>query len=163
MDQTRPPETPVIFCQDCGNPLAPGAMFCGNCGCPVSKPKAFPIFNIVKIAVAAVLLIVAIIMVVKGNNVLKSDDMKFYKEHLQTCEEGRADCQRSMYQASSQFYYLYKDLVESYDEMIDNDKEEIAALKSKANTSFSIAGVCAAAAAVVVVVPWKKVLKVGAD
>ncbi len=163
MDQMLPSETPAPICQDCGKPLAPGASFCGECGCPVSKPKAFPAFNLVKIAVAAVLLIVAIVMVVKGNNVLNSDDMKFYKEHLQTCEEGRADCRRSMYQASGQFYYLYKDLVDSYDEMIEKDKAKIAELKGKANTSFMIAGLCAAAGAAAVVVPWKKVLKVGTD
>lgn len=162
MDSTVPQQTQVAFCWDCGAPLEPGSAFCGNCGCPVAKAKAFPVFNVVRIAIAVVLIIAAVIMVGKGNDILNSDNMKFYKEHLQSCEEGREDCRVAMYQASGYYYSLYKDLVDTYDDMIADDKEEIREMKSEANTFFIVAGVCAAAAVAAVVVPWKRVFKNGA-
>ena len=156
--------SPVTVCKECGRVLTPGTQFCTGCGCPVTKPESKPpVTTVVKVAVAAVLCIIAIILFIGGTSVLNSDQMGFWKDHLRTCEINRQDCQRAMYQSSGMFYSSYRDLVDSYDEMIEDAKDEIAELEAEATTQFVGAGICVVLAVVVFVVPWKRVMNRGTD
>ena len=157
MEDFVPYQTPTKVCKECGKALEDSVTSCPNCGCPVSNSKSsLPRFNIVRICVAAILIIAALIMVISGSKILNSDDMEFYQEHLQTCKEGRRECQNAMYTSSGMFYGMYRDLVESYDEMIEDDEEEIDKLKDKANGQFILAGLCAVGAAIAFFAAWKR-------
>lgn len=157
------PSNSSCVCKDCGNILDPNAKFCTSCGRPVSKFNLSLLINVAKVVVAAILCILAIVQVNKGNDVLDDELMERYANHMEECKEARQGCVDAMNRSTGSFYYSYKELVRSYDEMIERDQAKIDELKSKANQFFLYAGLYVAVAAVVVIIPWKRVFVHGVN
>ena len=56
---------------------------------------------------------------------MKNDTYAFYEEHLQTCIDGYNDCLWESEHAMMQFRSTYKNLADSYAEMIRDDRIEL--------------------------------------
>lgn len=133
------------ICPECNTMVPTDADTCPTCGYPFSNSS----FNHTKNTksnesvdnknkiLALVAVIVGIIFIISGIKTLTSDDIKFYKDHLQECIDAQSEVDSLSY---GSFGGTYKSISNDYDRLIAYDKEKITGLTIQ-GMSFVGAGI----------------------
>ena len=127
-------------CYECGTLLMKSAIVCTKCGAPMSviNEDATKVDKVVlnkskNRYIGIGMIIIACILFVISFSRVNNEKYEFYKKHYEDCEEGYIETKSMANSYSSGFFKSsYNNIADSYQDMMDNDMDEINKFRTQA-------------------------------
>ena len=145
-------------CSECGAENESDVTVCANCGCPFEeKPSGEAKTGSVQVKRIAgiVCCLLSIFLFYQGFMSINNSTYEFYQEHYADCQKAQQECLDMAYSSTGFFRSSYLDIVDQYQDLMEDDMEQINACRYKA-IGFGCGGLVSLGAGIVLILKRKK-------